>query len=433
MFASLPPSSASSGPSQSPAARRLCARAFSQSRSNTSQSLTFEPPPSEEVDLLRQGGEAAVQWAVEFPPHFEGSVQAEQNLLDGSRDVLEDAELSPNTVLLHVYDLNEGLQKANEVLAFSSERMAVGGAFHVGVEVFGGEWSYGSYGVCAALPRSATGHKYHCSIYLGQTEYDQIGFVAVLCQMCEEWPAADYQVLAHNCCSFAAELCDELGVGPIPPWVNRFARFLHVGHEAGQSVLIAGWKTSRIVQRVVRRRALATSKVAVRMLPKLARNLTRQAQPQLENVPGDLPTHIEEVESRPSHLNSDESGGEESDQQGQSGNNLPRNTQQDLQRTFPMQQMMVFNIPFVSGNPNFVCGNVHCPNVPKAPRKPMRRQSVAMSVPPPGPGPYRPMPSHPMQPRFDCRSGACTPSFKPVPMPVLKGRRVCSRMGSSCM
>ncbi|CAK0852774.1 unnamed protein product, partial [Prorocentrum cordatum] len=143
-----------------------------------------------------------------------------------------EVELTPRTVLLHVYDLNAGLTRANEVLNFTPAGMAVGGAFHAGVEVYMSEWSYGSYGVCSSLPRTALGHVYQCSILLGPTRLGLLEFVAVLRQLCDEWCAADYQVLDRNCCSFAAELVKHLGVGPMPPWVNRFAR---LGQDARDS------------------------------------------------------------------------------------------------------------------------------------------------------------------------------------------------------
>lgn len=213
--------------------RSGCSGSQSGSSSRQSQSLTYEPPPVEEVDLLRKGGTQAVLKACTTPPMLEeGDFQAEQIILDASRDLLEEVELLPSTVLLHVYDLNEGVKRYNEVLAFSSDRMAVGGAFHVGVEVFGSEWSYGSYGVCGALPRAATGHVYQCSIHLGPTALALMDFASVLHELCDDWGAADYQVLGHNCCSFAAEMVERLGVGPMPPWVNRFAR---LGQEATES------------------------------------------------------------------------------------------------------------------------------------------------------------------------------------------------------
>jgi len=156
--------------------------------------------------------------------------QAQQKLLDGQRRELspERVILEPCTVILHVYDLNETLQAANEVMAFSIQNVAMGGAFHVGLEAFGSEWSYGSAGVMCEPPRTVEGHVYRCSVVLGQTTLIQ--WVTEVHDMCQTWFGDDYRMFNHNCCSFAAELVHRLGVQPIPSWVDRFSRILQHGH-----------------------------------------------------------------------------------------------------------------------------------------------------------------------------------------------------------
>merc|ERR1719190_231486 len=103
--------------------------------------------------------------------------------------------LRPGAVLLHVYNLNEALREANKALTFGSEVVAIGGAFHVGTEVYGGEWSYGVYGVTCIPPRSESGHIHQCTVYMGNTMLDRCHLAAVLQEMAEGWCGDDYDVL----------------------------------------------------------------------------------------------------------------------------------------------------------------------------------------------------------------------------------------------
>merc|ERR1740129_499272 len=59
-----------------------------------------------------------------------------QVLLDLRKQEIEPTQLSPSAVLLHVYDVEEDLRAMNHFLVFSMEDIALGGAFHVGIEVF---------------------------------------------------------------------------------------------------------------------------------------------------------------------------------------------------------------------------------------------------------------------------------------------------------
>merc|ERR1719191_1919491 len=50
--------------------------------------------------------------------------------------------------------------------------------------------------------------------------------------MAPVWGGKSYDLVRRNCCSFANEFCEKLGVGPIPGWVNRLA-------QVGASTLLA--------------------------------------------------------------------------------------------------------------------------------------------------------------------------------------------------
>eukprot|EP00441_Pelagodinium_beii_P041272 CAMPEP_0197638918 /NCGR_PEP_ID=MMETSP1338-20131121/13700_1 /TAXON_ID=43686 ORGANISM="Pelagodinium beii, Strain RCC1491" /NCGR_SAMPLE_ID=MMETSP1338 /ASSEMBLY_ACC=CAM_ASM_000754 /LENGTH=644 /DNA_ID=CAMNT_0043211579 /DNA_START=3 /DNA_END=1938 /DNA_ORIENTATION=+ len=159
-----------------------------------------------------------------------------------------DAQVTPRTVLLHVYDL-EAFEDANNALAFMIDEVTLGGAFHAGVEVFGGEWSYGKCGVKSDAPRTAEGHTYRCSIPLGDTKLPVEQVAQILLALCQSWRGGEYDLLSRNCCSFAAEFCKQLGVGEcFPAWVDRFARLLVNGRTAGQGALAAGKQVGHLVK-----------------------------------------------------------------------------------------------------------------------------------------------------------------------------------------
>mmetsp|Transcript_3681 Transcript_3681/g.9351 ORF Transcript_3681/g.9351 Transcript_3681/m.9351 type:complete len:558 (+) Transcript_3681:69-1742(+) len=155
--------------------------------------------------------------------------------------------LRPCSVLLHIYDLMDELQAANGLLAFKMTGLSVGGAFHAGVEVFGNEWTYGTLGVCCEAPRTAEAHVYRCSIPLGETKLVEREVATVLHTMCRRWRGKDYEILDKNCCRFSAEFCDKLGVGPMPAFIDRFARLLGNGRAVGRGAMELGGKVRAMV------------------------------------------------------------------------------------------------------------------------------------------------------------------------------------------
>lgn len=128
------------------------------------------------------------------------------------------------TVTLHIYDLAKSskIVRANRAL-----KMLGTGAFHGAVEVYGPEWSYGGCdegtGVFSCPPKSHEGHNYRESIPMGETTLRPEQVEVLIDRMSEEWAGQDYDLLRHNCCNFSDDLCQELGVGPIPRWVVNLA------------------------------------------------------------------------------------------------------------------------------------------------------------------------------------------------------------------
>ena len=66
--------------------------------------------------------------------------------------------------------------------------------------------------------------RYRQSIFLGVTKLSSESVAELLGEAVENWPGDDYDLLRRNCCHFADEFCLNLGVGPIPGWIHRFAR-----------------------------------------------------------------------------------------------------------------------------------------------------------------------------------------------------------------
>jgi len=194
----------------------------------------------EEVDVLGRLTLTEMQELVRQPMVPEpDDVQAPLTLVDACRNPVRQMEIRPGSVLLHVYNLSESVVGANSLLAFSMDRVAVGGVFHVGVEVYGSEYAYGVCGVSHLLPRAEEDHVYQCSVYLGETPLAPDQFAAVLMGACKRWSGANYDVLGCNCCCFCAEMLTHLRVGRMPLWVDRFSRVLFSGREAGREALLA--------------------------------------------------------------------------------------------------------------------------------------------------------------------------------------------------
>lgn len=128
-------------------------------------------------------------------------------------------------VVLNVYDLNEHWLNMNGVLC---DALNLGGAFHVGVEVFGREWSFGVSGVICTPARRHDVHVYRESIPLGYTRYSRQAVTSILKNMGNaSWSGDSYDILNRNCCTFARELCCKiLGRDKIPRWIDRLGNGL---------------------------------------------------------------------------------------------------------------------------------------------------------------------------------------------------------------
>lgn len=196
----------------------------------------YEEEEEMEVDRLANVSRTGVLRQINTPQQPSSDQhQAKPMMLNLLKQEIVDVELSSQTTFLHVYDVHSAVQMANDYLAFYLEEISVGGAFHAGIEVFGSEWAYGKSGVSGSVPRTVEGHIYRCSIFLGKTHLTPQEFAVELHELCQIWSGKDYDILGRNCCGFACDLCERLGVGPVPAWIDRFARMLHKGRTASRA------------------------------------------------------------------------------------------------------------------------------------------------------------------------------------------------------
>ena len=180
------------------------------SRSRSSQSRSQQQPLNSQVDVLSRLTLEELQQLVLSPPVLdEGDYQADLELRSPTNRSPLTGDTAPQAVEVHVYNLGENFVGPNHVLNFGP---ALGGAFHIGVEVFGAEWSYGVHGVACDPPRSETAHVYECSILLGSTARSRMEVAEILFRLCREWRGRDY------------DMFETLGVRPLPDWVDRLAR-----------------------------------------------------------------------------------------------------------------------------------------------------------------------------------------------------------------
>lgn len=128
-------------------------------------------------------------------------------------------------VALSVYSLN-GASAMNKV----TELAGLGGAYHVGIEIFCLEWSFGwtplhtgVHNVYAGCSEAGT---FKERILLGQTPCSPHAILGIIGAMREAWPGTSYHMLRRNCAHFSMELVRQLEVREFPEWVNSLASLL---------------------------------------------------------------------------------------------------------------------------------------------------------------------------------------------------------------
>eukprot|EP00746_Dinoflagellata_sp_MGD_P010261 gnl/MRDRNA2_/MRDRNA2_121123_c0_seq1.p1 gnl/MRDRNA2_/MRDRNA2_121123_c0~~gnl/MRDRNA2_/MRDRNA2_121123_c0_seq1.p1 ORF type:complete len:279 (+),score=47.89 gnl/MRDRNA2_/MRDRNA2_121123_c0_seq1:97-933(+) len=161
----------------------------------------------------------------------------------------------PDQVLVNVYEItaSDVLERINKVTA--TEKWLIGGAFHVGVEVYGREWSYGwgkGPGVACSMPRVHRKHRFRCTVPMERTPLSDGDVADIIGNLVELWPGEEYDWLHRNCCTFANAFTEALGVGRIPAWIDRFARGASAATSGARTVLNAAATPGRLLAPVLR-------------------------------------------------------------------------------------------------------------------------------------------------------------------------------------
>eukprot|EP00439_Symbiodinium_sp_Y106_P032779 s3419_g3.t3 len=112
----------------------------------------------------------------------------------------------------------------------------MGGAYHVGVEVYWLEWSFGwceeGSGVYMVFPGQSTLGTFRERVPLGRTPLSPDEVFRVLDKTRQELPGSNYDLLRCNCAHFSVSFVKRLRVSEAPSWVNSLA---NVGeHLVGQ-------------------------------------------------------------------------------------------------------------------------------------------------------------------------------------------------------
>eukprot|EP00929_Paragymnodinium_shiwhaense_P112117 TRINITY_DN80372_c0_g1_i1.p1 TRINITY_DN80372_c0_g1~~TRINITY_DN80372_c0_g1_i1.p1 ORF type:complete len:422 (-),score=52.73 TRINITY_DN80372_c0_g1_i1:408-1613(-) len=100
-----------------------------------------------------------------------------------------------------------------------------GGVYHVGVQVYGQEWTFGlileGSGVTSRAPLTEPDHEYYRSYALGRMIADRRETNNLIKELAPEWPGYKYHILRRNCCHFAEAVLLQLGMHGLPGWILR--------------------------------------------------------------------------------------------------------------------------------------------------------------------------------------------------------------------
>jgi len=98
--------------------------------------------------------------------------------------------------------------------------------YHLGVEVFGSEVYFSARGVQSCKPAGHRIHPHRETVELGETSFSIHEIRSIVKLLKQAWRMEDYNILGHNCQSFAVDFTARLGVQPIP-W--RYCCFSRLG------------------------------------------------------------------------------------------------------------------------------------------------------------------------------------------------------------
>ncbi|CAK0891410.1 unnamed protein product [Prorocentrum cordatum] len=125
-------------------------------------------------------------------------------------------------VALSVYELH-----GTSSLSGLTRLAGLGGAYHVGVEVFWLEWSFGwsaeGPGVYPVHVGQSTLGTFVERVPLGRTPCSPQEVIEILKDFRKTWGGVSYHLLRRNCAHFSVEFARRLRVSDAPEWINSLA------------------------------------------------------------------------------------------------------------------------------------------------------------------------------------------------------------------
>eukprot|EP00928_Gymnodinium_smaydae_P031682 TRINITY_DN23175_c0_g1_i1.p2 TRINITY_DN23175_c0_g1~~TRINITY_DN23175_c0_g1_i1.p2 ORF type:complete len:354 (-),score=58.77 TRINITY_DN23175_c0_g1_i1:583-1644(-) len=135
-------------------------------------------------------------------------------------------------VALSVYEL-----PGSSLLNSLTELGGLGGAYHVAVEVYWLEWSYGyapeGSGISACPIGASSFGSLKERVPLGASRHSAPEVLELLADLRATWLGEDYDLLEQNCAHFAVAFVKRLGVDAAPRWVYSLA---DVGQRLAQAL-----------------------------------------------------------------------------------------------------------------------------------------------------------------------------------------------------
>lgn len=182
--------------------------------------------PSASIRRSEGDGPGPVHNALgQTPPHRAPALDGASSGRCGVSPSLQESSGTGTDVALSVYVLS-GASVLNKV----TELAGIGGAYHVGVEIFCLEWSFGwsphGTGVHNVYAGCSEGGTFKERVLLGQTPCSPSEVIAILAELREAWPGTSYHLLRRNCAHFSMELVSRLKVRQFPDWVNSLASLI---------------------------------------------------------------------------------------------------------------------------------------------------------------------------------------------------------------
>ncbi|GBG67432.1 hypothetical protein CBR_g567 [Chara braunii] len=125
------------------------------------------------------------------------------------------AEGRGDRVVLHVYDLSQGLARQ---LSGTFLGKVIDGIWHTGIVVYGKEYWYGG-GIQSAAPGHSPYGRPVQTVTLGYTQVPEELFREFLAEMSERYTPEAYNLMSHNCNNFSDEVANLLVGRGIPDYI----------------------------------------------------------------------------------------------------------------------------------------------------------------------------------------------------------------------